>query len=535
MNQIDILKWAAGARIDLPDWRQFRGDCLLDLLGIDQEELLLRLRQHRLENRFLVRYTTERPNWCSQFLLERLHRSRVEAQRLWSSQLREIHKISSRFSTAHEPIIILKGMSSFGLTGEPRCIRHSGDLDVCCADPEQLWAGLLDSGYRGKRHFTHEFGKLTRDTIILDLHNYYPVLAYPPDMAWIDFRELGSEKYSQTLRGPLHFKEFEIGYDDLRRESVLSVVPETKGLVFPNPAMAILVMCAHGFRNYTTGLHYLRENQATKLAELADICELTRLREFNPIHFMGLVERYGARDSINFVHYLLDSYSLPHSLPSTAKPNAKTLQRRSWRSDTLEDRGEQLGAAVFPENLACGGWVVLDDADNWLIPRDAATAFSRMGGMPTYAPVERRSVSVVCFSVQDYPAADSDVEIEISQRSDGILVNIQIPIATQDADYVFLIHFGGDRYLKLDFDKAQLANLHHKKEFSAEWENLILVETKGAIWRTQISFPGELLPARDASHRVCPLLLSIGKSSGKDASVGRSGTSVEYLMALIKR
>ena len=81
MDEIDILKWVAGAVIDLPNLEGFQDDRILYLLGIDEEKLIALLDTHRLSTRFLKRFRQERPTWCSRSLLESMRQQSAEAER----------------------------------------------------------------------------------------------------------------------------------------------------------------------------------------------------------------------------------------------------------------------------------------------------------------------------------------------------------------------------------------------------------------------------------------------------------------------
>ena len=357
MNIADVLKWAAGSTRPLPQFDGMDEPRLLALLGVDETALLQQLLEHRLTQRFLWRYCVERPAWANAALLGRLSLAQGAAQGRLVRHIRAVAEIRAALPVRDAPLLTLKGATTFALGGDSRALRYSHDLDLCYDDLPLLWETLHSLGYQGKRHFTHEYGKLSRGEVTIDLHEYFPVFAYPAGLIAHDFTQPASN--SVTLCGPQRLEESRINYEDLRRNAVNGRALQTEALTVVNATLATLLLCAHAFKNYVVGPHYLSNNRATKLAELGEIADLTRFYEFDALEFQKLVRQYDARDAVEFCRHLLDSYMIPHAIPSEPCVSAT-------------------GRMAFPESLIWGGWVVLDTEDERLMPRDRATTLQRL-------------------------------------------------------------------------------------------------------------------------------------------------------------
>ena len=67
MTELDILKWAAGANVNLPNFKGLDDNRILYLLGVDEDKVYEMIARHRLAHRFLARFKQERPGGAAVF------------------------------------------------------------------------------------------------------------------------------------------------------------------------------------------------------------------------------------------------------------------------------------------------------------------------------------------------------------------------------------------------------------------------------------------------------------------------------------
>lgn len=300
MNDAEILKWAAGAPLDLTQ-----------IKSVDEEALLRLLKLHRLETRFSERVKKEKPAWCSRPLyLEAWTRSR-EARANLTRRLQALREVSAAVVKRGLPLITVKGFSTYAITGDVRSIYQSNDLDVFYGDLEYFWQTLESNGYRGEKRLDHEYGRMSKPGVSIDLHRYFPVYAYPEGATATDLRPARSPGCWLQPFSPR--TETEITYKDLRQNSFPSSVDETEGFLVPTPAMAVLILCAHEFRDY---IEAPTRRSILKLSVLANIRDLALHARFDRRRFAALVTRFNGHDAVAFVGHLLQTYFGANPLPA---------------------------------------------------------------------------------------------------------------------------------------------------------------------------------------------------------------------------
>ena len=305
MNMLDVLRWAAGADVDLPNIDGQRDERVLYLLGVDEDELLALLKQHRLIHRFLYRYKEERPGWCTRALLAEVRREGDEISRGIRDQTDAIGELFATCPDPEHPDIILKGIGTYALTQDPRHIHWSNDVDVLPRDPERLQATLRMLGYTPTKPLDHQRSRASADAAgaahssrSIDTS---PCSRTPPRC---DLRSATRERVGGDVVETAHYARLtgQIQYDELESNCIVGGAQDMCALAVPNPTIAVLILCAHTFRNYVDRALFAR---SVRLSELADIADLTRDPRFDLSRFLALAERHGVQDAVALAGHLL--------------------------------------------------------------------------------------------------------------------------------------------------------------------------------------------------------------------------------------
>src|SRR5262249_53645195 len=162
-----------------------------------------------LTQRFLHRYQQERPGWCSKTLLGSLLQQNALDTSHLRRQIEAMQELTRAMASHPYPPIIIKGFSTYALTGESYHLRGSADLDVFHCDPDYLLDTLQRLGFTGARHTIafdefgtlsceefpqtapevygeHEFGHMQRGDVKIELHRYFPACSYPQGVRQAD-------------------------------------------------------------------------------------------------------------------------------------------------------------------------------------------------------------------------------------------------------------------------------------------------------------------------------------------------------------
>jgi len=488
MNEKEILKWAAGSTkvsaamsVSGPPDEQW-----LQLVGVDQERLVSLLEWHRLAQRFLWRYGEERPRWCNRSLLSQIAFLQRRAQTKMRRQIAAVQEIQAALPPRKSPLLILKGFSTYALTGNLFNLHGSSDLDLSYDNLELLWNVLSKLGYIGKRLFGHEYGHMTRGDIKIDIHEYFPVYSYPEGLIMHDLQH--HQNVPVVQHGPMSLKEYRLYYEDFCQELTNGKTPETSDLTFLQPTFLVLLLCAHQFKNCVTSLHYMGEHHRTvRLAELMDIAELTKQADFDVERLMDLRNVRGGGSSIDLALHLLDFYGM--QIPSTLK-------------------GHMAERTVFPEHLPWGGWITIDSEEDWLESRDPKRTVVAMGARTT--PIsDFNNVKTEWLSKSNTPnriisimptLTESSCEaIRIASRiwhDEEYLhlefLRFQTPSQVR-GDSLILVRFNYDVWAKLKFN-ASAADLEHQGLFSTLEQASIHTQPTNAGTLLHLQIPIENLP-----------------------------------------
>jgi hypothetical protein len=302
MDDCAVLRWAAGADESLPAFDGVNDPRLLYLLGIDEHALLNLVQSHHLAVRFASRIEDEHPTWCTPALREgvtRLAQSARDRAVFHLSVLREIVECLP----ADMVLITLKGLAAVAVTCDDRHIRRSFDLDLITPTPEALEARMLEIGFTSSRNdpSEHEFASLARGEARVEIHRYFPVWSYP---AGLPVRRLEPGRNPGLWHQPYTNRvQHAMTFEQLAPYTTHGRLTGTQRMLFPDPHMQALILCAHEFRNYVEPP--VRRAIAVKLGVLASIWSLTQDDTFGLDRFHKLAGLARAADSVAFIGSLL--------------------------------------------------------------------------------------------------------------------------------------------------------------------------------------------------------------------------------------
>lgn len=320
---LSILLQAAGRRGDM----QEPGRLHEEEIGRAPLDILARLTDvHRLHARLLHQIQSENPAWATTAFKAFLLRRQAELRQNLRNQARVLGELRAVLKKQAQPplVFLLKGFSTHALLGTAQTLRFSQDMDLLASDPEVIYLALREIGFVGNRRTTHEFAKMRRGEMTVDLHQYFPVFAYPFPPAR-GAAELGGDDFTKTR----------ISAADLHQD-IVEVALEGEAITLLSLEAQALILCVHLFRDYTTRLHYLADRtHYVRLNDLADFQDLVRHPEFQPGHFQRLVTQFQAEDAVALVLFL-EEHFLEVTLPQLGSDRCRK---------------------TFPEQLPLGGWV----------------------------------------------------------------------------------------------------------------------------------------------------------------------------------
>jgi hypothetical protein len=359
ITELNILKWAAGAPIDLPPMRGVKDDRVLGMLGVDEERLHRLLVKHRLAPRFVHRCVRERPGWCSRNLLGALMAEDMRARRQRAIQLDAMREITQAIPEPECRPIAMKGYAAYALTGDNRHVHYSEDIDLYVEDLESFNETLIGLGYRPEgMPSAHEFSKMRRGDVMIEPHRYFRVWQYPPGVVEADLVPMRYPGIWNQSFAP--HTETRITYDDMRANSLCGTAPGTEDLLVPTPAMSIVALCAHEFWAH---VRFEYRGVPVYLATIAYIHDLALHPLFDETAFGEIVKRLQAQDAVAFAGHMLQAVYGYNPL--------RRFRRRKRRAER-----DGYPVILHPQGI----WASLNTADELIVPRNMGdTLLNKVG------------------------------------------------------------------------------------------------------------------------------------------------------------
>lgn len=300
MEESSILKWAAGGQD--PRHPKF-----------DEELLLAAVRRHHMAVRLHHRLTQKRPMWARPSFVSNVADLAADARKRTRELYKAYRELCAATRDREVSPLLSKGFTFFLLLNNDRAVTWSRDLDLFSKNLPGLRDELTDIGYvadrksppqpHGRKIF-HEFAKLDRGSIQIDLHSRFPAWSYPP--------EAGEEHVTSPPDNPgvwrcvNYVNRGEITIADLFANMVLRDGPDGQPVPVTGPEMTALVSACHLFANYLT--EFPRPFGTIRLGELANMNELISQPWFDWTLFELLASRCKAQDCVAFVLSLIEAF-----------------------------------------------------------------------------------------------------------------------------------------------------------------------------------------------------------------------------------
>lgn len=270
--------------------------------GLLPKFMLEMLLLHKLEGRVKQDDLWIDSNLKNAQISQTLHVSRYRSRLMFLKQCQLTKEIAGLFKCHNikELPILIKGISTYGLTEQMHHIRRSVDMDLIYSDPSMLEALLKKIGFvrvNDDGLSDHEFATMARDDLVIDIHKFIPVFGCSEGMM----------NKASKAESPIFFESFtkltrdEIPYSELNRDAF--AVPSFGGMRVPNVHHQILILCAHIFKNFVHSLFHC--SSGVILAELLDVCDLLRHPTFDEERFELLIGSPERQASVDFVGGLI--------------------------------------------------------------------------------------------------------------------------------------------------------------------------------------------------------------------------------------
>lgn len=488
---VDVLKWAVCPSRPAPPMN-----------GLDEDALVELAQYHRILQPLLSRLESARPPGCPPRLRTRLRIMQHQIRRHAQERMAAAREISQAMQTRGQcPPIFIKGFSAYALTNDPNLLHLSGDLDPFAEDLPALWDTACALGYAGHRKDTHEWAKLTRAGITLDVHQHYPVLSYPDDVraapaGELDVSDSPGSRHLPTWASSALPSGSPIRWADLCDGAVPGVAEETQNLLFPSPALLCLVYCAHCFRSSISRLHYMNPLGGFNLYQLLSIRALARLPNFDAEEFDAHVARFSAQDAVCLVNTLAEAFLGTAVLPEHGPVTANGC------------------STIFPEHLIYGGWVSLQQTEDWLLMRGIEQMLDQMGASTASAGCSfefATALRLLTYGVQK-PLLP---QVDIAWDAAGETLTVDWNFAGRGrlhAAHDLLVHFGHDSFVRVSLDAEGKAGIvTQKSDYILPGREAAVQTLSPTVVRMICPVPRH--PARFVKTETLPLFLAVRRLS----------------------
>ncbi|MFI0450662.1 nucleotidyltransferase family protein [Actinomadura sp. 6N118] len=477
MTERDILIWAAGGAHPVDP--QFRDDLLLTAA-----------QAHRLGTRLRQRLDTERPRWASSSLIDAVAGLATDAQQR-SARLHEAYTEILRAAIGEARPVLSKGIVYPLLLQTEQSITWSADLDLFAPSPESLRDALTELGYildpkdppaPYGRIVLHEYGKLDRGEIQIDLHNHFPAWRYPPLEA---IRRTRPPAISGSWEVPSSLERGQVAAPQLVEASIQAMTPAGVRLPVTSPEMTAIISCCHIFANHLTEF---RAPYATiRLGEVANLFELLQKSEFSWARFHRIVVDVGAQDAAAYafavINELLDQRLVPPE--DAALPDEPLPPRALWFA-----RGE--GALLISTaGVECPRDVVINETPEERVIQYLGTSRIRAGyenGTEWHSscPSEERGVRRVLLQT---PASRKlHFRFAFVRTESGLRFLIDVPSTSPGCEVDFLLHLGNCIYELVQHPKGEFYAYDRRTESRIADETVRLSLRDDAIYVIDIDW-----------------------------------------------
>jgi len=339
LTYIPILKWEAGSVEPIGPKIEYDIKTLLNLVDL-----------HGLSGKFLYRLQHEKADWVTPKLLNSLKRLQFSTVRKVNRNIKALSRLSEKLPKGKE-VILIKGISTYLLTDKEETLRF-GDMDILSNDYSAVIKELLEQGYRQtKAPFMHEIGEYSKNGVEFDIHDHFPVYAYPKDVREADFTFLKSTKVKKQN---YNFTSRSISFDALEKDADEIDKLGLKNIKVVDPNLLAIIICAHSFMNFTNMWSISHRKKAcVRLGEISDLFYLTKHPQFDSKKFLSYCRQYHAGDSVIWTANMLMSIFGINPLPVQVGIS----------------RGDLIPSPLFPRCLWWIFWAdIPTETDDLLLP-----------------------------------------------------------------------------------------------------------------------------------------------------------------------
>lgn len=202
--------------------------------------------------------------------------------------------------------MLLKGVTSEVLTGNPDLLRVSGDWDIWARDPKGFTEYASQNGFLvdDESCAPHEFSKLRcadNDKIMIEVHQSFPNISLPTELLCRD---------STTRVGYLNISY--PSFSDISDE-IISVKWGSYGNIrIASIELAVIFMCMNVYRD---SLYEPYKLPNVRLLDLLEIYMLSKSEKFSTEKFSCLVDKFNSQQSVTFCHKILNCFYEDVALP----------------------------------------------------------------------------------------------------------------------------------------------------------------------------------------------------------------------------
>lgn len=426
------MTWAAGAPGDPPALASGHLPRVRELLDA-----------HRLDARFLRRVDAEGPRTFGDDLVRGV---RERQERTAAGVVRRIalaRQVADRLRRdgAAQPLVLVKGFTLYGRTGDPAHLRRSGDLDVVSDEPQQLVDTLVREGFvpEGELDVLDEYCRLrSPDGQLVEVHSHVRVPRLPDGVRPSD---CDPRLHPGDWPQPWHLETYQLGQK--RLAGLLDSGDNAVGLPLLRPEPALLAQVCHAFGDYVTAVFPLPA-ATVRLDEIAAGADYAALPDFRPELLAELTEETGAHDAVAFFRSMAVALLGTDPLAGAGLPG-RCEPREFFPVDAWWDGvdGYTIDRGWHPEQL-----VVRDSAAiPALLDRFDAPTVDLLAPGDTHrvaAPGQGAAGRSVHRTV---PGHAFDVEARFTRASDGgLTVVVSVPAAAAGAFSALSLNFGDHRY-----------------------------------------------------------------------------------------
>lgn len=423
---VSFLAWAIGSKA---------GDIYSG--GHDTAVMLKLCHDHRVTGRLLTRIRETAPGWATHEFVAELEKQQAENLRLIDMQRTVFAVIRDRYLDGGEPLLSMKGLSCYAYTRNPDHVRRTLDIDILVKEPHRVAAAMRADKVREYRNVSpHEIINARIEGVGVDLHAHYPIWSLDGDAAsW----QGSARDMSGRVRHKGEIRVSPLNYADLIGEAAPADVFGVEGVYVTDPSIAVLIICAHCFRDFMSFSSItVRTKPTIKFGDLAELSNFLDQPGFSAARLLDFAGRMNAGQAVRWMAHIMlrvvGDDRLLNSVTGEASPVTgffATYPRAVWGGffASLPDSFENLIAGKIAMSQVVGelGPVrMVAGTDN--VIRIAAEPHESRSAGNTHVLAAPNGPAPVAISIRK-DDGDIAVEVEVETLDRGPNSRVHIDIA----------------------------------------------------------------------------------------------------------